>query len=173
MTDMLYTDFLSPLGHLEIYSLEDRLYSLRLPETVYSKDSREREACRGENRSTKETAAWLDAYFSGNIPGFIPKLDTSWMSDFQQNVFRQLLKVEFGETVSYKELSLQVEKAFPSQKSSARAVGGALGKNRIALVIPCHRVLLSNGKAGGYMAGTKSKLFLLNHEMHYRTANIC
>ena len=102
-----------------------------------------------------QTAAWLDAYFSGTIPGEAPPLLPRG-TDFQRSVWDLLLTILYGQTVTYGELAKQLH-------SSARAVGGAVGRNPIAILIPCHRVVGVDGLTG-YGAGLDRKIALLHLE---------
>ena len=79
-------------------------------------------------------------------------------TDFQKKVWRQLCKIEYAHTSTYKEIAQFVG------CNSARAVGNAIGRNPVGIIIPCHRVICHNGSLGGYAAGTDIKLRLLRHE---------
>ena len=81
-------------------------------------------------------------------------------SDFQQGVWAELLKIPFGETISYLELSKRI-----GDVKAIRAVGTTNGKNQIAIIVPCHRVIGSNGTLTGYAGGLWRKQWLLEHEM--------
>lgn len=109
--------------------------------------------------STKE---WLFTYFSGKDPCFTPLL-TMKGSAFRKRVWQILLSVPYGKTVTYGEIAhlLARERGTPM---SAQAVGNAVGHNRIALIIPCHRVLGARGRLTGYAAGTAKKKALLELE---------
>ena len=100
---------------------------------------------------------WLDTYFEGRIPGFTPKLDLRG-TPFRQKVWRALLDIPYGETISYGELARRI--ACPS----ARAVGGAVGRNPISLIVPCHRVVGAGGTLTGYAGGLVRKQGLLHLE---------
>ena len=105
----------------------------------------------------KEAATWLCAYFSGKNPGRLPPLAPHG-TDFQKRVWQQLLKVPPGRTISYGELAKALHCPSP------RAVGQAVGRNPIAILIPCHRVIGAGKKPGGYAGGTVRKAFLLSLE---------
>lgn len=102
---------------------------------------------------------WLDAYFAGDEPDSeaLPLAPSG--TDFQQAVWQQLLQIPYGETVTYGDLARRI--GCPS----ARAVGGAVGRNPISIIIPCHRVLGADGSLTGYAGGTECKRWLLAHEM--------
>jgi len=110
------------------------------------------------NPIIKETCIQLDEYFAGKRQTFdLPLLPKG--TDFQQTVWKQLQEIPYGKTVSYS----QVAKAINRPKA-CRAVGSANGKNPITLIIPCHRVIASNGGIGGYASGIEIKKQLLELE---------
>lgn len=80
-------------------------------------------------------------------------------TDFQQIVYRELLKIDYGTSISYKELAKRV-----NRPKAFRAVGNANGKNRIPIIIPCHRVISNSGTLGGYSGGSEIKKILLGIE---------
>ncbi|MBO7497768.1 MAG: methylated-DNA--[protein]-cysteine S-methyltransferase [Bacteroidaceae bacterium] len=111
-----------------------------------------------ENPVLQQTRAWLDIYFSGSSPDFTPPLLPMHATPFRSAVWKQLLIVPFGQTMSYGDIARCI--GCPS----AQAVGGAIGHNPIAIIIPCHRVIGSNGALTGYAAGVERKAWLLKHE---------
>ncbi len=101
----------------------------------------------------------IEAFFEGRLLQFsVPVAQTG--SDFQQGVWAELLKIPFGETISYLELSKRI-----GDVKAIRAVGTTNGKNQIAIIVPCHRVIGSNGTLTGYAGGLWRKQWLLEHEM--------
>lgn len=109
-----------------------------------------------------ETRRWLDAYFCGENPSLTISLAPSG-TPFQRCVWKLLCEIPYGETRSYGELAKEVE-SLVGGKTSPRAVGCAVGRNPISLVIPCHRVLGKNSKIGGYAGGIMRKTALLQLE---------
>ena len=107
----------------------------------------------------KDVFAELDRYFNGEQLNFTIPLDLSHGTEFQQLVWQTLLKIPYGVTITYKELATKVGKP-----NATRAVGSANGKNPIAIIVPCHRVLGSSGKLGGYGGGLEIKDYLLRLE---------
>lgn len=107
-------------------------------------------------------ADWLDAYFTGENPELTFALEPTGTA-FQQDVWSALRDIPYGQTVSYGELATIVGRKRGTPPAS-RAVGGAVGKNQIMIVIPCHRVIGADGKITGYSAGTERKIWLLEHE---------
>ncbi len=111
----------------------------------------------------KEVKVWLDEYFSGSFPGFVPSIKSRGTS-FQQDVWKELLSIDVGETKTYGDIAKNLAKKRTSGKMSARAVGSAVGKNKISLIIPCHRVVGFDGRITGYAGGVDRKIWLLDHE---------
>jgi len=112
----------------------------------------------GINSILELTVHQLDEYFQGKRKKFeIPLVIKG--SPFQENVWRELLRVPYGKTITYKELSERL-----GSPKAVRAVANANGENRIAILIPCHRIIGSNGKLVGYGGGIEKKRYLLNLE---------
>ena len=110
-----------------------------------------------------EVRCWLDAYFSGRNPDFTPQLHMIG-TGFQQSVWRILLTIPYGQIVTYGQIAEKLEAERGVLKMSARAVGSAVGHNHISLIIPCHRVVGSNGNLTGYAGGIERKVALLKIE---------
>lgn len=109
--------------------------------------------------STTEAQAQLTAYFAGKQTHFSMTLDFSSGTVFQQSVWQALLAIPCGVTISYSTLSRQIGKP-----AAVRAVAAAVGRNPLSIVVPCHRVLGSNGSLTGYAGGLDRKAALLNLE---------
>ena len=103
---------------------------------------------------------WLDLYFSGRRPDFTPPLALRG-TDFQRRVWQALLEIPYGQTVSYGELACRIG------CRSAQAVGQAVGRNPIAIIVPCHRVVGSDGSLTGYAYGLEKKKHLLQLEKQH------
>ena len=110
------------------------------------------------------TREWLDEYFGGRIPSFTPEFDISSLTPFQQRVAALTLEIPYGKTATYGEIADIIAAERGITKMSSRAVGGAVGKNPICIIIPCHRVLGANGAITGYGGGISNKIALLNIE---------
>lgn len=112
----------------------------------------------------KETSHWLDIYFSGHQPDFTPAYKIENLTHFRKEIIEILTKIPFGKTISYGEIASEIAKKHNISKMSAQAVGNAVGWNPICIIIPCHRVIGSNGKLIGYGGGIKNKEALLSLE---------
>lgn len=110
-----------------------------------------------------QTAHWLDVYFSGKAPDFTPPL-SMLTTPFRKAVWNIMLAIPFGEIMTYKAISEKVAGQMGLSHMSAQAVGGAVGHNAISLIIPCHRVVGTNGSLTGYAGGIDKKEQLLSME---------
>lgn len=106
---------------------------------------------------------WLDIYFSGTAPDFTPPLSLR-TTPFRRAVWEILLKIPFGQTMTYGEIAEKTAEQMNRPHMSAQAVGGAVGHNPISLIIPCHRVIGANGSLTGYAGGVDRKRRLLEME---------
>lgn len=111
----------------------------------------------------EETERWLRIYFEGHEPDFTPDLRPAG-SPFQQEVWELLRQIPYGETVSYGALAARIAQRRGLARFSAQAVGGAVGRNPISILIPCHRVLGADGSLTGYAGGVEKKAALLQLE---------
>lgn len=109
------------------------------------------------------TQEWLDIYFSGREPDFMPPLSTKG-TPFQETVWEILRKIPYGKVISYGEIARQIAEKKGIGSMSAQAVGGAVGRNPVAIIVPCHRVVGSDGKLTGYAGGLDKKEALLKLE---------
>ena len=110
-----------------------------------------------------ETVHWLDIYFGGRRPDFTPPLNFIG-TKFQKEVWEILLTIPYGKTISYGEIAKRIAERRGAEYLSAQAVGGAVGHNRISVIVPCHRVVGSNGSLTGYAGGIDKKIKLLELE---------
>ena len=144
----------SPVGLLEILSEGNSLTVIRKFEPISAdKDF-------SEDDITRETERQLREYFSGKRTAFDLPVSPRG-TDFRRAVWNVLLKIPYGETRSYSDIASAAGKL-----SAQRAVGNAIGDNPILIVIPCHRVIRSDGGMGGFSAGIDMKKFLLGLEGH-------
>jgi len=147
--DKYYYD--SPIGILEITGSERGLKGVHFVDKKVDPDP-------AIPLPLKECCQQLYEYFVGSRKEFALKLQLEG-TEFQKKVWNQLMKIPYGETQSYKDVARAVdnERAF-------RAVGNANGRNSIAIIIPCHRVVAHDGTLGGYGGGLWRKEWLLDHE---------
>lgn len=110
-----------------------------------------------------ETRRWLDMYFTGREPDFLPPLHPAG-SLFRQEVWALLRQIPYGETTTYRALAEAVARKRGLRRMSAQAVGGAVGHNPISIIVPCHRVVGSDGSLTGYAGGLERKVQLLRLE---------
>lgn len=106
---------------------------------------------------------WLDVYFTGREPDFMPPLNPIG-SEFQRAVWELLLQIPYGQTTTYGALAQELAKRQELAHMSAQAVGGAVGRNKISILIPCHRVVGTGGRLTGYAGGVDRKAGLLELE---------
>lgn len=121
----------------------------------------------GEERDLaifRETSRWLDVYFGGRAPAFTPPYKIAGLTPFRQAVIDAMNAIPFGRTLSYGDIAKTIAGEGTGTKMSAQAVGGAVGRNPICLIIPCHRVVGANGNLTGYSGGLQNKIALLRHE---------
>ena len=109
------------------------------------------------------TRRWLDIYFSGHEPDCMPPVHMIG-SEFRRCVWELLLQIPYGTTVTYGDLARQVARRRGLRRMSAQAVGGAVGHNEISIIVPCHRVVGTNGSLTGYAGGVDKKRRLLELE---------
>jgi len=112
----------------------------------------------------RETKKWLDIYFSGKEPDFTPKFKIDAITPFRREVLNILLKIPYGKTITYNDIAKKIGNQRKIKKMSSQAVGNAVGWNPICIIIPCHRVVGSNGSLTGYGGGIKNKAALLTLE---------
>ena len=111
----------------------------------------------------EQVVRWLDIYFSGKVPNFTPPLLME-TTPFRKAVWEIMLTIPYGKTMTYGEIADRIAKQKELSKMSAQAVGGAVGHNSISLIIPCHRVVGTNGSLTGYAGGIDKKVRLLTLE---------
>jgi len=153
----------SPLGGITLTSDGNLLNGLWFDGQNYHKDKLL--PCHKEKNLPifDKTVKWLDIYFSGKMPDFTPALHIK-TTMFRKLVWEILLKIPFGHTMTYGRIArcIAVQMGIPCM--SAQAVGGAVGHNPISIIIPCHRVIGSNGSLTGYAGGLDRKIKLLEIE---------
>ena len=160
---MTYTyHYHSPLGGITLASNGSALTGLWFDGQKYFGDTLPREYTVKNLPIFAETARWLDIYFTGKEPDFLPPLHPVG-SSFQQSVWKILLTIPYGQTITYGDIARQLA-AQQGGRGSAQAVGGAVGHNKVSIIIPCHRVVGANGSLTGYAGGIDKKIKLLELE---------
>ncbi len=156
MDKRFFTYIKSPVGRLLLVSAGEKLAHLN-----FAGHGREPELCDGWKKSEapfKEVIRQLVAYFKGDLKKFdLPLLLEG--TDFQKAAWKQLLKIPYGQTISYGEQARRMK-----NPRACRAVGGANRANPIAIIVPCHRVIGSGGKLTGFGGGLDIKDQLLSLE---------
>ncbi len=120
-------------------------------------------ACGKGSAVFDNTKRWLDIYFMGKEPDFTPPIFFD-STPFRNAVWNILLDIPYGHTVTYGQIAAKIAKRRGLLRMSAQAVGGAVGKNPISIIVPCHRVIGSDGSLVGYAGGLDKKSALLELE---------
>lgn len=167
MTEMYDIYYESPIGRLKISGSEAGITNLDF-ETGANKEVKaiNNQAdnlykLQNAPECLREAMIQLDEYFNGMRKEFSLKLQIEG-TEFQKKVWQELLNIPYGATKSYKDIACAI-----SNPKAVRAVGGANNKNKIAIIIPCHRVIGINGSLTGYAGELWRKEWLLNHESKY------
>lgn len=165
---MQYTSkYNSPLGEIMIAADEKGLTGLWFVGQKYFALYLDKENEEKEIPVLKDTKKWLDIYFSGKEPNF--KLPIHFTgTDFQNEVWKILYSIPYGKTMTYGEIAKILAKQKGLKRMSAQAVGGAVGKNEISIIVPCHRVVGSDGNLTGYAGEIDKKIELLKLENGYK-----
>lgn len=161
---MHYTTFYeSPIGRMLLAADDTGLTGLWFEGQKYFARCLDRENEEKELPVFAEAKRWLDIYFSGKEPDFTPPLHFIG-TDFQKEVWEILCAIPYGQTMTYGAIADQLAKKRGLSRMSAQAVGGAVGHNNLSIIVPCHRVVGSDGSLTGYAGGIERKTFLLNLE---------
>ena len=153
----------SPLGGILIAADDIGLTGLWFDEQKYFADNLPDEYTEQETPILSESKRWLDLYFAGSEPDFVPPLHPAG-SEFRRAVWEILLQIPYGQTTTYGKIAQQIAEKQGLAHMSAQAVGGAVGHNSISIIIPCHRVVGTNGSLTGYAGGIHKKEKLLELE---------
>lgn len=149
----------SPVGILEIGEENNTIIYIKFLDqfTVIKEDT---------SYYLSKCVGQLNEYFDGQRKSFDLKLNPEG-TDFQKDVWKELLKIPFGERRTYQDIANSV-----GDPGASRAVGNANNRNPIPIIIPCHRVLGSDGKLTGYAGGMQKKEWLLNHELTFSNSEM-
>lgn len=160
---MLYTShYASPLGGMTLVSDGTALVGLYFDGQKYAAEGLDATRTQKNLPIFEEARRWLDVYFSGRKPDFTPPTAPAGTA-FQQSVWEILRTIPYGQTVTYGAIARRIEQN-TGCRMSAQAVGGAVGRNSISILIPCHRVVGTNGSLTGYAGGIDKKERLLRWE---------
>lgn len=154
----------SPVGMLTLAAGEEGLKGLWLEGQKYFAGTLDRPMREGVSEHLERAIRWLDAYFAGESPALDALSLAPNGSDFQQAVWKLLCTIPAGEVRTYGDLAKDVAALLGKDSMSAQATGGAVGRNPISIIIPCHRVVGAQGSLTGYAGGINRKLWLLKHE---------
>ena len=155
--------YTSPLGGITLASDGNALTGLWFDEQKYFADTLSGDYEEKMLPVFEQTDKWLAIYFSGKAPDFTPPLCMKTTA-FRKRVWEIMLTIPFGKTMTYGEISDVIAREKGLKRMSAQAVGGAVGHNSISLIIPCHRVVGTNGSLTGYAGGIDKKVKLLTME---------
>lgn len=158
---MKYTDYyISPIGEIfltaddacltELYFAEQKAFA------SHSRNEDDGKRCAVLNDAKR----WLDVYFSGRKPDFSVPIRLAG-TVFQNEVWSILLTIQYGQTTTYGKIAAKIAKERGIERMSPQAVGGAVGHNRISIIVPCHRVIGADGSLTGYAGGIDRKAKLL------------
>ena len=158
------TYYSSPIGEILLVSKDNNLIGAWFEGQKHFLSTINEELMENEDEILFKAKSWLSRYFSGEKPA-IGELDLAPEgTDFRLEVWDILREIPYGETITYKEIADKIAQKRGIDKMSAQAVGGAVGHNPISVIIPCHRVVGSDGSLTGYAGGLDKKIFLLKHE---------
>lgn len=156
MNRIFYTSHQTPLGVFTLVSDGTSLTKCLLPNEVFPLTANKKE--NADLPVFISAKNYLDAYFSGTTSLILPQLRPD-VTPYTDKVLKEALKIPYGETISYHELAIRLNKP-----THARSVGNALGKNPLPIFIPCHRIIKSDKTLGGYTGGLHFKIELLSLE---------
>ena len=152
---MFCARYVSPLGPMLLTGGDNGLTGIWF--------DREPEEAESAHPILDQTKRWLDAYFAGKKPDVEIPVNL-YGTPFQKQVWQLLMTIPYGETRTYGDIAREMALLTGKKKMSAQAVGQAVGKNPISILIPCHRVVGAGGKLTGYASGLDKKAWLLRHE---------
>lgn len=161
---MQYTGrYASPIGEILLAADNEGLTGLWFADQKYFAAHLDEENEERDTAAIKAAREWLDEYFAGNKPAVEVPLHIVG-TPFQNEVWEILLSIPYGKTMTYGEIAQRIAKKRGLARMSAQAVGGAVGHNNISIIVPCHRVVGSNGSLTGYAGGISKKIELLKIE---------
>lgn len=159
--EMFVTHYNSPLGDITLLGTERGLSGLCFP--MMSMPIANASSQGKKPQPLREAEEWLDRYFLGEIPTFIPTIDIHG-TPFQRLVWSKLQNIPYGSTITYGEVAKEVADSLGVKRMSAQAIGRAVGANPVPILLPCHRVIGCGERLVGYAGGVNLKRFLLDWE---------
>ena len=157
------TTYNSPIGEITLASNGQELTGVWFGGQKFFADNLPKRHEEKELPVLTQTKQWLDIYFTGKEPDFTPPVAMEGISPFRKRVWEIMQTIPYGKTMTYGQIARQIEQE-TGKRVSAQAVGGAVGHNSIGIVIPCHRVVGTNGSLTGYAGGLDKKIALLQLE---------
>ena len=161
---MVYTsEYASPLGTITLACDGSAVIGHWFSGQKYVESTSPEQTCREEHPLIAEAKRWLDVYFSGREPDFLPPLRYD-ATPFRRLICDIMLTIPYGKTMTYGAIAAEAAKRQGAERMSAPAVGGAGGRKASSLMIPCHRVVGTGGSLTGYAGGIERKVKLLELE---------
>ena len=157
----------SPLGTMIMLGTLSYLTDLFFIDEDYAPSYDDAEYIKQLTGPFEVTIMWLDQYFNGKKPFITPPIQLEG-TEFRKSVWSILQTIAYGETTTYGDIGKQIAQQQGKEKFSAQAVGGAVGHNPISIIVPCHRVIGSNGQLTGYAGGIERKKYMLDLELEHK-----
>lgn len=159
------TKYSSPIGSITLGCDENNIIGLWMEGQKYYGDTiSEKMTEKGDLQLFETAKKWLDRYFRGEKPNISELPLAPVGGDFRQDVWQILCQIPYGEVITYNDIAKKMAVKRNKVKMSCQAVGGAVGHNPISIIIPCHRVVGSNGSLTGFSGGINKKIKLLELE---------
>lgn len=159
------TVYCSPIGNITLGSDGENIVGLWIEGQKYFGDTVKEKMLPNDNLPVLQKAkTWLDRYFRGEKPEISELPLAPIGNDFRQAVWKILCEIPYGEVITYGGIAKKIAAQRGLSRMSAQAVGGAVGHNSISIIIPCHRVVGTNGSLTGYSGGLDLKIKLLDFE---------
>lgn len=158
-------EYISPVGVITIADVDGAVAGVWLDGQKYFMGTLSDESIiRCDTPVLIAAAEWLERYFSGECPDIAELPLRPSGNEFRRTVWEVLCRIPYGRVTAYKEIASEAARIMGKERMSAQAVGGAVGHNPISVIIPCHRVIGSDGSLTGYAGGVDIKARLLEHE---------
>ena len=157
----------SPLGTMTMLGTLSYLTDFFFIDEAYAPSYDDAEYIEQLTGPFEVTIMWLNQYFNGKKPFITPPIQLEG-TEFRKSVWSILQTIPYGETTTYGDIGKQIAQQQGKEKFSAQAVGGAVGHNPISIIVPCHRVIGSNGQLTGYAGGIERKKYMLDLESEHK-----